>query len=73
MAINPSTGEISSATFPGPDSSDPAFVAGVHAGYNWQSGSYLFGLEATASALAGESNDRYTISSAALTRQVLEP
>ena len=66
VAINPLTGEMSSATFPSLDSSDPAFVGGVHAGYNWQSGSYLFGLEATASALAGESNDHYTIPSATL-------
>ena len=42
------------------------FVGGVHGGYNWQSANYVFGLEATASALAEESSDHYTISSATL-------
>jgi len=68
VATNPVTGETNSGTFPGPDSSDTAFIGGVHVGYNWQqSDNYLFGVEATASALAGESNDHYTISAASLT------
>lgn len=66
VAANPVTGETNSATFPGPDSSDSTFIGGIHAGYNWQAGNYVFGIDATASALAGESNDRYTISAATL-------
>jgi outer membrane immunogenic protein len=66
VATNPLTGETNSGTFEGPDSSDSTFIGGIHAGYNWQSGNYIFGLDATASALAGETNDRYTISAATL-------
>ena len=67
VATNPATGEINSATFPGPDSSDTEFIGGIHAGYNWQLTNYLIGLDASLDAFAGESNDHYTLSAATLT------
>jgi outer membrane immunogenic protein len=61
-----STGATASATFDGPGDSGTAALGGVQAGWNWQSGALVYGVEADFS-LSGESSRRaYSLSAATL-------
>lgn len=51
------TGRTASASFDGFDENDTSILGGVQAGYNWQSGLLVYGLEADIS-LTGDSNNR---------------
>lgn len=66
VATSPLTGETRSGSFDGPDSSASGLIGGVQGGYNWRSGNYVYGVEASASVLGGESEEDYTISAASL-------
>ena len=50
-------GRSASASFDGLDDSDTSVLGGVQAGYNWQSGLFVYGLEADFS-LTGDSKNR---------------
>jgi outer membrane immunogenic protein len=69
LAVNCSAcslGETRSASFAGPDSSEGLFAGGLQAGYNWQSGNIVFGVEADGTLLSDSETENYSIGSAAL-------
>lgn len=66
VPVAPAVGAPIRGAFPGPDSTDGSFLAGVQAGYNWQFGAFVLGGEADVSFLTADQEQAYTIPSAAL-------
>lgn len=69
LALNCSVcgvGETRSATFGGPSGTSEKAAGGVQAGYNWQSGSMVFGVEADGTFMSRGKSRAYSLSSAAL-------
>jgi len=61
-----SAGATASAAFAGPGDSDASVLGGVQAGWNWQSGALVYGVEADFSLTGESSRQPYSLSAATL-------
>lgn len=66
VPVPPAVGAPILRSFPGPDGTNASFLGGVQAGYNWQSGNWVFGAEADVSFLTDGLQQVYGIPSATL-------